>query len=239
MVRNVFDTLAVVAQGPFPRSSPAADTSLVQFTYDTVRANRLLDSAGWRRGPDGVRERDGHPLAFSIAVPTSSKARQRVALLLQDEWAAVGARVAVDPMELRVFIDRMRHHHDFDVAIQVWHTDASISDIRQIWTAEAIHDGMNWGSYRDPHFDVLVDSALATTDPVRMRALFHRAYLVINGDAPAVWLWQAQHVAGMARRIHPGYLRPDAWWAHMAEWYVPAGERIPRDNIGVGSPLSR
>ncbi len=238
MVRNVFDTLAVVAQGPFPRTSPVADTTLVQFPYDTVRANHLLDSAGWHRGPDGMRAKNGRPLAFTLSVPTSSKARQQYAVLLQDQWAAVGARVTVDAMELRTFIDRLRHH-DFDAAIQSWHTDAGISDIRQTWTTSAEHSGVNFGSYQDPRFDALVDSALATSDPVRMRALFHRAYLVINGDAPAIWLYQAQHIAGMQRRIHPGYLRPDAWWAHMAEWYVPADERLPRDNIGMGSQPAR
>ena len=237
MVRNIFDTLATVAQGPFPRSSPVADTTLVQFPYDTVRANHLLDSAGWRRGPDGVRSKNGHPLAFAVSVPTSSKARQQYAVLLQDQWAAVGARVTVDAMELRTFIGRLRHY-DFDAALQSWHTDAGISDIRQTWTSSALRSGVNFGSYQDPHFDALIDSALATSDPIRMRALFHRAYVVINDDAPAIWLYQAQHVAGIQRRIHAGYLRPDAWWAHMAEWYVPAGERLPRDNIGVGSQPS-
>ena len=105
MVRNVFDTLAVVAQGPFARSSPAADPTLAALPYDTVRANRLLDSAGWRRGPDGVRSKNGRPLAFTLTAPTSSKIRQQFAVLIQDQWAAIGARVAVDPLEIRVFID--------------------------------------------------------------------------------------------------------------------------------------
>jgi peptide/nickel transport system substrate-binding protein len=230
MVRNVLDTLGFVAQGPFVRSSPAADTSLRSWPYDTARANHLLDSAGWRRKADGIRYKDGKPLAFSLLVPTSSKVRQQFAVLIQDQWAAIGARVAVDPVELRVLVDRMRHH-DFDAALQVWHTDASVSDVRQTWTKVAERDGMNWGSYEDPAFDVLIDSALATSDPRQMHALFHRAYLLINRDVPAVWLYQPRQVAGMHRRIHAAYMRPDAWWAHMAEWYVPADERLPRDTI--------
>ena len=238
MVRNVFDTLAVVAQGPFARSSPAADPTLAALPYDTVRANHLLDSAGWHRGPDGVRSKNGRPLAFTLTAPTSSKIRQQFAVLIQDQWAAIGARVAVDPLEIRVFIDRLRRH-DFDVALQVWHTDAGVSDIRQTWTTAAERNGMNWGSYQDSRFDVLIDSALATSSSTRMHELFHRAYTLMNEDVPAIWLYQAKQVAGMQRRIHPGYMRPDAWWAHLAEWYIPANERIARDNIGVGGQSPR
>jgi peptide/nickel transport system substrate-binding protein len=233
MVRNVLDTLAFVAQGPFSRSSPAADTALRAWPYDTGQANHLLDSAGWHRGKDGIRYKNGQPLALSVIVPTSSKIRQQFAVLLQDQWANIGARVSVDAVELRVLVDRLRHH-DFDAALQVWKTDASVSDVKQTWTKAAERDGMNWGSYEDPAFDALIDSALTTSDPARMHALFHRAYLVINRDVPAVWLYQSRQVAGMQRRIHPAYMRPDAWWAHLAQWYVPADERLPRDTIGAG-----
>ena len=108
----------------------------------------------------------------------------------------------------------------------MWHTDAGVSDIRQTWTTAAERNGMNWGSYHDPRFDVLIDSALATSSSTRMHELFHRAYILMNEDVPAIWLYQAKQVAGMQRRIHPAYMRPDAWWAHLADWYVPAGERI-------------
>jgi peptide/nickel transport system substrate-binding protein len=66
-----------------------------------------------------------------------------------------------------------------------------------------------------------------------MHAYFHRAYTTITDDAPAVWLYQPRQVAGIQRRIHTAYLRADSWWAHLADWYVPASERIPRDRIGL------
>ena len=42
------------------------DASLTPLAYDPDAAARLLTEAGWRRAPDGLRDRDGQPLRLSI-----------------------------------------------------------------------------------------------------------------------------------------------------------------------------
>ena len=234
MVKNVFDSFAVVARGPFALSNRSADTTVEFLPYDTVQANRLLTSLGWHRGPDGVRRRDGQPLRVSLLVPVSSKSRMQYAVLIQDQLARVGVQVAIDQVDFGEFVHRLQTR-DFDAAIHSWKPDPSLSGIRQTWTSRG---DANWGSYQSAAFDAAVDSALVTADSARRHDDFHRAYTIITNDAPAVWLYQAHQVAGAQRRIHPAYLRPDEWWAHLGEWYVPTDERLPRDRIGLGSPAS-
>jgi peptide/nickel transport system substrate-binding protein len=234
MVRNVFDSFAVTARGPFALSNHSADTTADQLPYDTARANRLLDSLGWRRGPDGVRRRDGRPLAFPLLVPVSSKNRMQFALLIQDQLARVGAHVTIDQVDFGEFANRLQTR-DFDAAIHTWKTDPSLNGVRQAWTRSGEGNGANFGSYESAAFDAEVDSALAASDSASRHDHFHRAYAIITNDAPAVWLYQAHQVAGAQRRIHVAYLRPDEWWAHLAEWYVPIDERLPRDRIGLGA----
>jgi peptide/nickel transport system substrate-binding protein len=234
IVRNVFDTLATVVDGPFALGTSSADPQARALPYDTARANHLLDSAGWRIGADGIRHKAGKPLAFSLIVPTSSKTRQQIALLIQDQLGKVGAKVSVDPIEIRALVGRLRGH-DFDAALNVWRTDGAMSDIKQTWTTSAEKNGVNWASYESPTFDAIVDSALTMNDPAEVRALLHRAYAVINADVPAVWLYQPREVTAVHRRVHTAPLRPDAWYANLADWYVPAASRLPRDNIGLAA----
>lgn len=234
MARNVFDTLAMVPHGPFANSSQVADTTVAALPYDTAATDRTLDSLGWHRGADGIRHKNGQPLAFAITVPTSSKPRTQMAVLVQDQLARVGVRVTLDPVELRTLVTRLQKG-DFDATMWVWKPDPGMSDLRQTWTIPAERYGANWGSYENPAFDADVDSALATSDLARVHTDFHRAYTTINGDAPAVWLYLPIQVAGIARRVHAGYMRPDAWWVHLADWYVPVKDRIPRDRIGLAA----
>jgi peptide/nickel transport system substrate-binding protein len=235
LVRNVFDTLARPAFGPFPGGVSTADTTLRQVPYDLAAAKQLLDSAGWRdMNGDGVREKNGRPFEVTMIVPASSKTRVRFSVLLQEQLRQVGAKLNVDQLEQNVNLARMTAR-DFDMFIGVWSTDPSPAGIRQAWGTEGSRtkDGANYGSYESPVFDALVDSGTAATDPARQRAYFKRAYQTIVDDAPAVWLYLPPTVAGMHKRIHTVGLRPDGWWARLPDWWIPADERTPRDRIGL------
>ena len=235
LVRNVFDTLARPAFGPFPTGVSTADTTVRQIPYDLAAARALLDSAGWRdANGDGVREKNGRPLEFTLIVPTSSRTRVRFSVLLQEQLRQAGAKMNVEQLEQNVNLARMSGR-DFDMFIGLWSTDPSPAGIRQTWGTEGSRtkDGANYGAYESPVFDALVDSATGTSDPARQRAYFKRAYQTIIDDAPAIWLYLPPTVAGIHKRIRTVGMRPDGWWAQLADWWIPADERTPRDKIGL------
>ncbi|MGI8619573.1 MAG: peptide ABC transporter substrate-binding protein [Gemmatimonadaceae bacterium] len=233
LVRNVFDTLAAVALGPTVRGYMGADANLPQIGYDTAAASRLLDSLGWRRGPDGVRSRAGRPLAFSIVTPTSSRNRGRMAVLIQAQLRGIGIRVVIESVDNAAFLTRMKDR-SFDAALGGWHLDPA-PGIRQTWgtAGSRAPGGTNFGSYESPEFDLHVDSALAAMDPGKAHAHMRRAYEVIIRDAPAVWLYEPLSTLALHSRIRPAALRRDAWWAHLADWTIDPDARLPRDNIGL------
>lgn len=65
-------------------------------TTSPAEAEQLLDSAGWVKGPDGVRSKDGKPLAFAFLV-SASLGENGVAgtELLADTWQKLGATVTI------------------------------------------------------------------------------------------------------------------------------------------------
>jgi len=235
MVKNVYDTLAAVPFGPAPRSLGIADTNIRQLPYDTVAAKRMLDSLGWRdSNGDGVRDRRGTPLRFSLAVPSSSKPRQRMAVLLQEQLKRVGAEVVIDELDLNTMVGKLMGRN-FDAALMSWHPDPTPSSIRQVWTTAASREkgGLNFGSYESAAFDAQIDSATSAHSVEQARALYHRAYQTFVEDEPAVLLYEPDLVAAASKRIHLVNLRPAAWWAGIREWSIPAGERIERDRLGL------
>jgi len=194
-------------------------------------ARRLLDSLGWRVSEsDGVRRRNGRPLEFTLSVPSSSKNRMNMAVVIQDQMKQVGVKMNIDRLEGATFGDREIHSR-FDAALWGWHVDASPEGIRQTWGSRKLRSrgGSNYGSYANPIFDAAVESALSATDREQRRALFKRAYQLIIDDAPAIWLAEPRTMMAISSRIRTPALRPDAWWANIGEWSVPAAGRIARD----------
>ena len=234
MVRNVFGEHGLVGIGPVTRGVATADTTIAQIPFDRERAALVLDSLGWRdANGDGVRERAGRPLEFSLIVPTSSSFRMRMAVLLQEQLAQVGAKVSVEALEFGTFIQRQNRRR-FDAAMGGVGIDPLPGGIKQSWSAGAIGSGgSNFTGYASPTFDALVDSGSAAMDPESADRYFRRAYETIIADAPAIWLYELRPVAGAHARIQPAFLRADGWWAHLADWTIPPDQRIDRDRIGL------
>jgi peptide/nickel transport system substrate-binding protein len=241
MVRNVFDTLGAVAIGPLTRAQATADTTIAQLTYDLEGAKRTLDSLGWRdANGDGVREKNGRPLAFTLLTPVSSRNRVRLSVLIQEQLRAAGVKVNVEQMDFAAFMERMTARR-FDAVMGAWHLDPSPAGVRQSWGTAGARgkDGSNYGSYESAAFDAHVDSAMTELDPARSKAHFRRAYETIVADAPAVWLYEPRLMAGVHTRLSLPGRRADAWWGGLAEWSVPASQRIPRDRLGLDArPLT-
>jgi peptide/nickel transport system substrate-binding protein len=219
IVRSVFDTLGLVGHGPVTRALPTSDTT-IGLPYDSARAARTLDSLGWKRGADGIRARAGKRLAFALMAPSSSAIRSKLAVLLQEQWRRAGAEVRIESLEANTFGGRMEDRK-FDAALNAWHIDPTPSSVREEWASSEIKKGgYNETSYRSPAFDAVIDSAVKEPNPSKSVVLYRRAYRILTDDAPAMWIYELRNVHGVSPRIRTVGVRPDAWWAHLADWSV-------------------
>jgi peptide/nickel transport system substrate-binding protein len=222
LVRSVFDTLGLVAHGPATRILATRDTT-IGLPYDPEQASRVLDSLGWLRGADGMRSRGRKPLTFSLMVPSSSAIRMKFAVLLQEQWRKAGANVRIEPIEVNTF-GALMDSRKFESLLNAWHIDPTPSSVKEEWASSEIRrGGYNATSYRNPAFDAVIDSALKEMNPTRSAALYRRSYRILTDDAPAMWLYELRNAQGVSKRIRVAGIRPDAWWANLAEWSVVGG----------------
>ena len=235
LVRSQFDSLAVVSTGPMTRAQPLADSTIATIAYDSAGAARLLDSLGWTL-PAGktVRERRGQPLKFPVLVPTASANRMALIVAIQESLRKLGVEVIVDAVDGNTFIARIGAR-DFDVAFDGRQVEPSVSGLRAYWSVASARDanGSNFGNYENPTFDAHLDSALAARDLASARPHARQAFETIVADAPAVWIYETRTATLMHKRIRPVHLVSTAWWAGIADWSIPPGERLPRDKVGL------
>ena len=226
LVRSVYDTLGRVALGPFVRVQWSADTTIAQIGFDRERGGRLLDSLGWRAGANGVRARNGHPFAFTLLVPTTSAARQRFAVLIQEQLRLAGVTVNIEKLDGQAMTDRAVKHA-FDALMGGWTATPSPDGINQTWTSAAARGGgLNWGRYENPRFDAQVDSAMTARGKAGALAHYRAAYEIAVEDPPAIWLYEPPLLVAANARLRTGIMRADAWWMGIPEWSIAPGERL-------------
>ena len=235
-LQNVFAGKGRLGHGPFPMTVWFADSNTKILPYDTTAAKALLDSAGWRVGPNGIRAKNGRPLRFSLIYPVSSAPRKRYGVLIQDQLRRVGAQVDLDELDAKTANERV-FEHDFDAVLHGWNADPSPSGLEQNWGIAGIGPtGQNLLQFSNRHADALMDSASAEFDPAKAKAYAARAEQIIIDYAPAVWLYDFTSVDAVNRRITTAPFREDGWWVNLADWSIPPGKRIARDRIGLAAP---
>jgi peptide/nickel transport system substrate-binding protein len=233
LLQSVFGDFAKVPPGPIsPIWTALWDTTVRVPAYDSLRAARLLAQRGWRdTDGDGVRDKDGVPLAFRILVLSTSGARRRYGQLIQEQLRPLGVKVELDEVDNAVLNERGKAGQ-FDAALASWQTDPTPSSgLAQTWTRQGFGGG-NWGRYDNPLFQAALERAsthLGT--PAEGRRLWRAAIQLIVDDAPGIWLYAPQNHAAVSSRVADVRIHPDSWWALVQSWRIPPDRQIDRDRV--------
>ncbi|MEB3221878.1 MAG: peptide ABC transporter substrate-binding protein [Candidatus Sericytochromatia bacterium] len=146
------------------------------YPPDRAAAERLLDEAGWRLGPDGLRRRGGVPLAVTLVTTSDRPGRNLAAQLWRRQWRDLGITLTIERWPPAVVFGSAGGKlaaGAFDLALI-----ASLSrpdpDTSFRWRSDQVPPaGQNRSRYRDPRVDALLARGLATLEP-RARATLYR-----------------------------------------------------------------
>jgi peptide/nickel transport system substrate-binding protein len=176
----------------------------VQYPFDQDLANRLLDEAGWVIGDDGVREKDGEWLAFTLMTLNFDEEFIDFSTIVQEFWRQVGCEVTLDPVEWTVFSDIMITNHDHQcVGYRYW-WDPTM-DMTFAFACNQYPEGSNWMAYCNEEADRLMSEARAETDPEARTALLHELDNVLLADLPVLPLYAPGIAAFMTKRLHNAF----------------------------------
>lgn len=215
ILQAVLGGRGAVPRGPLSPAVWAWHDSLRQLPFDPAAARRDLERLGWRdRDGDGVRERNGRPLAFELLVISTSAHRNRAAVILHDQLRRLGVDLQIVGLEAGAWTARFEAGR-YDAAIGGRFIDPTPVGLLEFWAADGPY---NAEGYRSARFDALARRAAAATDLAAARGLWHEAIAVLNADAPGVWLYAPEDVAGLRPWLTNVTLVPGQWHATLWTW---------------------
>ena len=81
---------------PIPPATGAwHDNAVTPLPYDVQRENQLLDAAGYAKGANGVRQADGHDMAYDLLVSPDVAGGLRMGQILTQSFAQIGVTVVL------------------------------------------------------------------------------------------------------------------------------------------------
>jgi peptide/nickel transport system substrate-binding protein len=169
---------AEVAVSQVPSWSWAFDSSLPHYEYNPAQAQQLLDRAGWvRSGTDPIRAKGGQRLSLKY---WSAPASFRTALMamVKDQLAQIGVELSTDVFPSGTLFDTSAStpqalvSRQFDIVEFAWvsgydpGSDAVYNmHSTSIPSSANGYRGGNYGDYKNPRNDQLLDQMQMSLDP--------------------------------------------------------------------------
>jgi ABC-type transport system substrate-binding protein len=183
---------------PVPPDSPLAWQARVQ--RDTAEADRLLDAAGWRRGPDGVRARDGK--RFDVELLSVGSGDNVAEQLVQADLLARGVVLRVRQTEMGSFLTTARESEKrFDLLLAGVPGDLALSYVSALFLTSQRGGTLDYTGFHSPELDALLTAAVDAPAGPPARIAWQRVQQAIDSLAPATWLYHSRGVQGITRRL--------------------------------------
>lgn len=167
------------------------NASLQQLRTDISQANTMLDKAGWKMQPNGVRAKKGMPLTFKLFAQDTDEYRT-VTDLLKRQWKKIGVDMQVylqSASELQPTVA----YHSYDALLYGISIGAD-PDVFVYWNSSQADvrsaSRLNFSEYKSAAADSALEAGRTRTTAA-LRAIKYRSFLSAwREDAPALGLYQ-------------------------------------------------
>ena len=190
------------ASSLLPPNHWAYEADVRNYDYNPVRADQLLDAAGFRRGPNGVR--------FHLTLKTSTEEASRLlGTAIANEWRRVGVALELRPLEFATFYSDITRG-SFELYTARWVGGNNDPDMFEyVFSSKRVPpDGANRGHYRNPQLDELLDRARVEMDRGKRKRIFSEVQKIVAEDEPYLDLWYRNNMCVHRRRLTGVVLPP-------------------------------
>lgn len=222
LVRGVLLGQGVAAFGPFKPGTWASHPDLRPPRRDVAAARRLLAEAGYAdTDGDGVLEKNGRPLAFTILTNQGNEQRILTATVIQAQLREIGIAVKVRTVEWAAFIREFVDKGRFDAIILGW-TLPPDPDCYSVWhSSQAVPGGLNLVRYRNAEVDRLLEDARSTPDQEVRAALYRKFQEVLDRDQPYCFLYVPSALMAVQARFRGVEPAQAGIMYNFDKWWVP------------------
>jgi len=101
------------------------DSALQPIGFNLAKANQLLNKAGYKMGPNGIRIADGHPMAYNVIFPSDELGTgDRTFQILQADFRKIGIQISQQNMDDSAAFNAIsapdNKYENFDMAMWDW-----------------------------------------------------------------------------------------------------------------------
>ena len=166
-------------------------------------------------------DRDGRRVEFSVITNAGNKARERMAVMIQQDLAQLGIRLNVVTLDLPSLLERISRTSDYEACLLGFSNDDPDPNAQMnVWLSSASNHQWN-PNQKSPQtaweaeIDRLMRAQASAADPKRRKAFFDRVQAIVREEEPFLYLVYKNSLSAVSPAVHnasPAALRPQSYW---------------------------
>ncbi|MFF1922315.1 ABC transporter substrate-binding protein [Streptomyces sp. NPDC058221] len=198
--QEIVDT---VLSGSYEPATSALASTTADYTdlsdglgHDAAGARKLLDEAGWRTGPGGIRTKNGKKLTLKVVWASNFGPNQTALELIQQQLKKVGVNIVLQSTTIGDFVS-LRQKGDYDFS---WGNSTRVDpDILRTGFSGQL---LNFGHLSDSELDGLLDKQAAASDPKERAAYVAQAQKIVLDKGYQIPAFELTTVLGLSDKVH-------------------------------------
>jgi peptide/nickel transport system substrate-binding protein len=178
----------------------AYDPNVPHYGFDPAKARALLDAAGWKPGPDGIREKNGQRLSLIIAGVSGSANGNALNVLAQRNWHDVGVEAGVKTYVASLYFASygaggILQGGKFDAAFFSWINGVDPDDSTELMCDQFPPAGQNIYHFCDPRVDAAERTAVSSYDQGTRKAAYDTIQREVAQQVPFIVTWFVRRIS--------------------------------------------
>jgi peptide/nickel transport system substrate-binding protein len=220
--RVVFNGHAQPAVGPVsPANKFWFNSKLKAEPYRPAAALQRLQADGFRLQNGALFDKAGNAVEFSIVTNAGSKARERMAVMVQEDLGKLGIKVNVVTLDFPSLIERISQKFNYEAAMLGFrNVDLDPNGQMNIWLSSAEDHAWNpqqkapataW----EAEIDGLMRAQASSADSKKRKESFDRVQEIVFEQAPFIYLVNQNALSAISAAVegaNPGILSPQTFW---------------------------
>ncbi|HYB85379.1 MAG TPA: peptide ABC transporter substrate-binding protein [Streptosporangiaceae bacterium] len=170
-----------------PATGHWSDPTVKAAPFSLAKANQLLDQAGYKMGPNGVRIADGHPMSYTMIMPeaTSTSYGERSFQIIQSDFRKIGVQLHPKNLDDSAAYDAIlaNNYKSFELSMWDWQALVDPDFMLSVLTCGSFNVWNDTG-YCTKTYDSLYQQQGATLNPAKRQQIVYQMQQMISSERP-------------------------------------------------------
>jgi peptide/nickel transport system substrate-binding protein len=178
------------------------DPSVKPQSFNIALANKILDRAGFKRGPGGIRVAGGHKMSYQVITPTDVPSTGRSFQILQPDFKKIGIQLSQRALDSTAAFDAIiapnNKYLTFDLAMWDWVALIDPDFMLSVVTC-AQFGGWSDSGFCDKRYDSMYSLQQLTPNQTKRKAVVWKMQRYLAAKRPYLWLAAQDHVWAVSK----------------------------------------